>query len=201
MKSGREANRLSVFLNVPFDQDYEPLFVALVSALAALGRMPHSVLEVPEQGDGRLARIFGLMRQCPVSIHDLSRVELPVRFNMPFELGIAFALSRLEKSHKFVLLEAKRHRLQKTLSDVNGIDPGIHRAAVKGVISCVLSHLGESRGNPDAKTVASIHRQLWKIIPSLKAMHGRANIYSRAIFTELVDGAIRLAKIEGLVAN
>ena len=201
MRSGREANRLSVFLNVPFDRDYEPLFVALIGALAALGRTPRSVLEVPEQGEGRLARIFGLMRRCPVSIHDLSRVELPVRFNMPFELGIAFALSRLEPSHKFVLLEAKRHRLQKTLSDVNGIDPGIHNAAVRGVISCVLSHLGKPRGNPDAKTVASIHRQLWKIVPSLKAIHGRTHIYSRSIFTELVESATRLAKNEGLVVD
>jgi hypothetical protein len=194
-----ETKPRGVFLNVPFDQDYEPLFVALISALAALGRTPRLVLEVPEQGDGRLARIFGLMRECPVSIHDLSRVELPARFNMPFELGIAVALSRIERSHKFVLLEAKRHRLQKTLSDVNGIDPGIHNAAVKGVISCVLSHLGKSQGNPDARTVASIHRQLWKTTPSLKAIHGRANIYSRSIFSELVDGAIRLAKNEGLV--
>ena len=201
MRSGREANRLSVFLNVPFDQDYEPLFVALISTLAALGRTPRSVLEVPEQGDGRLARIFGLMRRCSVSIHDLSRVELPVRFNMPFELGIAVALSRIERSHKFVLLEAKRHRLQRTLSDVNGIDPGIHNAAVKGVISCVLSQLGEPHGNPDAKTVASIHRELWKTIPSLKAIHGRTNIYSRSIFTELVEAATRLAKKEGLVVS
>ncbi len=138
MKSGREANRRGVFLNVPFDQDSEPQRVALVSALAALGRTPRSVLEVPEQGDGRLVRIFGLMRQCPVSIHDLSRVELPVRFNMPFELGIAFALSRLERSHKFVLLEAKRHRLQKTLSDVNGIDPEfiMRRSGVSFPASC-----------------------------------------------------------------
>jgi hypothetical protein len=201
MRSGLDANRLSVFLNVPFDKDYEPLFVGLISALAALGRTPRSVLEVPEQGEGRLARIFGLIRQCPVSIHDLSRVELPVRFNMPFELGIAVALSRIERSHNFVLLEAKRHRLQKTLSDVNGIDPGIHNAAVRGVISCVLSHLGKPQGNPDAKRVASTHRQLWKIIPSLKAIHGRTNIYSRSIFTELVEAATRLAKKEGLVVS
>ncbi len=201
MKSGREAKRLSVFLNVPFDKEYEPLFVALISALAALGRTPRSVLEVPDRGDGRLARIFGLMRQCPVSIHDLSRVELPARFNMPFEIGIAFALSRIGRSHKFVLLEAKQHRLQKTLSDVNGIDPGIHHAAVKGVISCVLSHLGKPQGNPDAKTVARIHRQVWKTIPAFKTIHGRTNIYSRSIFTELVEAATRLAKKEDLVVN
>jgi hypothetical protein len=200
MRSKREASRRSVFLNVPFDESYEPLFVALISALVALGRTPRSVLEVPEQGDGRLVRILRLIRSCPVSIHDLSRVGLPVRFNMPFELGIAVALARADKKHKFILLEAERHRLQKTLSDVNGIDPGIHGATVRGVISCVLSLLGKQRVNPYPKQVAHIHRQLWKTVPFLKRNHGRSNIYSRAIFDELVAGAFTLAKKEGLIA-
>jgi hypothetical protein len=199
MRSGRNERRRSVFLNVPFDQGYEPLFVALMSSLVALGRVPHSVLEVPEHGDGRLARILQLIRSCPVSIHDLSRVGLPVRFNMPFELGIAVALSRIEGRHKFIMLEARRHRLQQTLSDANGIDPGTHGANVKGIISCVLSHLGKPRGNPDPRTVAHIHRQLWKTTPFLKRTHGRANIYSRSIFGELVVGANRLARKEGLL--
>jgi hypothetical protein len=199
MRPRRGANRQSVFLNVPFDQGYEPLFVALISSLVALGRVPHSVLEVPEHGDGRLFRILHLISSCPVSIHDLSRVGLPVRFNMPFELGIAAALSRIEGRHKFIMLEAKRHRLQQTLSDANGIDPGIHGATVRGVISCVLSSLGKPGGNPDPRTVARIHGQLWKTTPFFKKIHGRANIYSRSIFGELVTGAYNLAKKEGLI--
>jgi hypothetical protein len=159
------------------------------------------VLEVPEQGDGRLVRILHLLRSCPVSIHDLSRVGLPVRFNMPFELGIAVALSRIEGGHKFIMLEAKRHRLQQTLSDANGIDPGIHGGTVRGVISCVLSHLGKPRGNPDPNTVAHIHRQIWKATPFFKRTHGRANIYSRSIFGELVAGANKLARKEGLILD
>jgi len=201
MRSGREANRRSVFLNVPFDQSYEPLFVALISALVALGRVPHSVLEVPEHGGGRLVRILHLIRSCPVSIHDLSRVGLPVRFNMPFELGIAVALSRIGRRHKFIMLEAKRHRLQQTLSDANGIDPGIHGATVRGIISCVLSHLGKPRGNPDPRTVSRIQRQLWKTTPFFKRTHGRTTIYSRSIFAELVAGANRLARKEGLILD
>jgi hypothetical protein len=200
MRAVREANRRSVFLNVPFDQDYEPLFVALISALVALGGVPHAVLELPEHGDGRLVRILQLIRSCPVSIHDLSRVELPARFNMPFELGIAFALSRIEGSHKFIILESKQHRLQKTLSDANGIDPEVHNATVKGAISCALSLLAKPYGNPNLKIVARIHRQLWKMTPFLKAAHGRANIYSRLIFGELVEGAFALAKKEGIIA-
>ena len=96
MRSRREAYRRGVFLNVPFDIGYERLFVALISALVSLGRVPRCVLEIPEQGIGRLSRIFRLVRTCPVSVHDLSRVGQPVRFNMPFELGLAVALYRME---------------------------------------------------------------------------------------------------------
>ena len=54
-------NRTAVFINAPFDKSYESLFVTLVGALVFLGQEPHCVLEVPEKGEGRLARIFDLM--------------------------------------------------------------------------------------------------------------------------------------------
>jgi len=141
------------------------------------------------------------MRACSVSIHDLSRVGLPVRFNMPFELGIAFALSRVQKGHSFVMLEAKRHRLIKTLSDVNGIDPGIHGATVRGLNSCVLSSLGKPQGTPSPAAVSRIYRDLSKTVPVFKSHHGRSTIYSRDIFNKLVEVAIRLTEKEGLVAQ
>ena len=81
-----------VFLNVPFDRAYESLFVALVGTLVFVRMRPRCVLEVRETGEGRLARIFELMRSCRVSIHDLTRAGTPSRFNMPFELGLAYAL-------------------------------------------------------------------------------------------------------------
>ena len=201
MRSRRELRRRSVFLNVPFDKSYEPLFVALIGALVALGRIPRCVLEIPEMGAGRLFRILQIIRACSVSIHDLSRVGLPVRFNMPFELGIAFTLSRLEKNHDFVMLESQRYRLTRTLSDANGIDPGIHNATVKGVISCILSNLGKPQGNLPPVLVSRVYRGFWKTIPVFKRNHGRSTIYSRAIFSELVEGAIRLAEKEGLVVE
>jgi hypothetical protein len=86
------------------------------------------------------------------------------------------------------------------LSDMNGIDPGIHGKTVKGLISCVLSNLGKPRRNPDPKQVERLQRQLWKTIPFVKRTHHRSNIYSRAIFGELVEGAIRLATRDGLIA-
>jgi hypothetical protein len=201
MRSRREAKRRGVFLNVPFDPGYEPLFVGLISALVSLGRVPHCVLEIPEQGAGRLSRIYGLIRDCPVSVHDLSRVGQPVRFNMPFELGLAVALNRIEGRPKFIMLESQQHRLQKTLSDVNGFDPGIHKSKVLGIIACSLALLGKPHGNPDAEGVLRVHRKLWKAVPSFKRIHGRADVYSRSIFALLIDAATILAKSEGLIAG
>jgi len=139
------------------------------------------------------------MRSCSVSIHELSRVGLPIRFNMPFELGIAVALSRMPAGHDFMVFEAERHRLIKTLSDLNGIDPGIHAATVRGMISCVLSSLGKPQGNPTPADVTEICRRLRKALPFLKQSHGRETIFSRAIFSELVAGAVGLAKNERLL--
>jgi hypothetical protein len=200
MPSRPEGIRRAVFLNRPFDPSYEPLFVALISSLVAIARRPRCVLELPETGAGRLARIITIIRECPVSIHDLSRVGTPARFNMPFELGIAVMLARLRQNHQFVILESQRYRLQRTLSDANGIDPGIHNGASTGIISCVLSHLGKPSGNPSPPEVLGIWRELSGTLPVLKRAHHRTTIFSRAIFGEIVAIATYLAKDKGLIA-
>jgi hypothetical protein len=62
-----------IFLNVPFDAAYDSQFVTLLGTLILLGKDPHCVLEVREQGAGRLTRIFDLMRQCRMSIRARDR--------------------------------------------------------------------------------------------------------------------------------
>src|SRR3954468_22203921 len=150
------ADEQSVFLNVPFDPSYERLFVALICSLVAIGRRPRCVLELPELGQGRLNRLLELIESCPVSINDLSCVNTPVRFNMPFELGIAVAMRHLDSQRAFIVLEGKRFRLQKTLSDLNGIDPENHNRSSPGVFSCVLSSLGSEAGNPTVPQVSRL---------------------------------------------
>jgi hypothetical protein len=199
MPSKRKSDRTSVFLNVPFDNTYEPLFVALIAALVAIGRRPHCVLELPERGQGRLSRLLDLIETCPVSVHDLSRVGQPVRFNMPFELGFAVARARNRTSRSFVILEKERHRLQRTLSDLNGIDPAIHGGSVRGVLSCVVSSLGKPAGHPDPSQVFRLYRHLSKAVAPLKKSYSRKNIFSRATFNLLVVVASKLAKAQGLL--
>ena len=76
------------FLNVPFDRRFEPLLLAYVVGLTALGFKPRCVLEVSPSGSrwNRLDRLKALVSSCEVSVHDLSRVELtmaPVRCPQP----------------------------------------------------------------------------------------------------------------------
>jgi hypothetical protein len=199
MSEAPTADPQGVFLNVPFDSSYEPLFVALIGSLVSIGRKPRCVLELPELGQGRLNRLLELIECCPVSINDLSRVNTPVRLNMAFELGIAVAMRRFLPSHAFIVLEGKRFRLQKTLSDLNGIDPGIHNRSRAGIVSCVLSSLGNEIGNPSIQKVNRLVTELCKTAETLKNTHSRSSIYSRAIFGELVQVATLLATREGLI--
>ncbi|HEU4886596.1 MAG TPA: hypothetical protein VFV49_01835 [Thermoanaerobaculia bacterium] len=113
--------------------------MTLVAGLIFLGQDPHCVLEVREKGDGRLIRIVELMRSCRVSIHDLSRTGTPVRFNMPFELGLAAALKIADpNAYEVLVLESRPYRLDKTLSDYKGRDPLIHHGTSDGMIACLL---------------------------------------------------------------
>jgi hypothetical protein len=107
----RETN---VFLNVPFDDEYKPLYVALIAALTAFGSTPRTVLEIPTQ-NVRLDRLRALIAECRVSVHDLSRVKgsgrPPVpRFNMPFELGLTLGIH--QKHHAWFIFESEPHRVR-----------------------------------------------------------------------------------------
>ena len=146
------ARRGSVFLNVPFDSRYQPLFIALIASLVALGKRPTCVLEVPGAGATRRDRIIDHIAGCEMSIHDLSRVSLSranalmvPRFNMPFELGLAIAISHFDRHHRkhgLVVLEERAHRLQLTLSDLNGLDPQVHGGTIRGIVRCMLNIFG-----------------------------------------------------------
>src|SRR5437016_13663424 len=76
------------FLNIPFDQQFESLYLAFIAGLSGFGLIPQTVLQIPGS-QRRLDRLIQLLRTCQYSFHDLSRVELDAhrprtpRFNMP----------------------------------------------------------------------------------------------------------------------
>lgn len=190
-----------VFLNIPYNVSYERVLVALTAALVVLRRIPCLTFQVPEGGQGRLRRIFDLLKSCRVSLHDLSAVGLPVRFNMPFELGLACAIKEQSDEHDFLILEKKAHRLQRHLTDVNGIDPKIHDATARGAISAVLEVLERPEGNPSVAEVMKLHRRMMKLVPQLKAQHGKRDLFSTRVYGALVTSGWLAAEKMGLLST
>lgn len=188
-----------VFINIPFDKSYERSFVALISALLAIGRIPRSVLCMSESGQGRLERIQSHLESCRVSIHDLSRTGLPARFNMPFELGLACNLARYRKPHSYIIFEKKKHRLNITLSDIRGRDEKIHNGSMISMIHGVYDVLASESGNPEILEVHKMAIELWKYATQLKKELNLENLYSRYTFLLLVSAGTQLAQRRGFI--
>ena len=190
----------SVFLNIPFDKKYEPLFVTLIASVVCLGLKPRCVLEIREGGQGRLDRIQSLIESCDVSIHDLSRVGLPVRFNMPFELGLAHGRAKYAPRHEIIVLDSKLYRLDCTLSDYKGRDPLIHHNTCNGLVTCILDAFvtdGKPTPSPAVRRVAKLLRKTFR---EHKRQEGLKDMYGRAAYKVLVSAAAALAVSEGLIA-
>jgi hypothetical protein len=142
--------RLNVFVNVPFDAAYEPLFEALVFTVFACGYRVRCALEDSDSGDIRLDKLVELIRESSRSIHDLSRIEhgeneLP-RFNMPFELGLALGAKRFGRRprDRIKIMVRERYKLPAYLSDLGGNDPDAHENQPEKVIRIVRNYLQRS---------------------------------------------------------
>jgi hypothetical protein len=138
-------SRLNVFVNAPIDRAYEPLFEALVFAIHACGYRARTALEESDSGDIRIEKLIQLIRECPRSIHDLSRDETP-RFNMPFELGLALGAKRFGRRprDRIKILIRRQHGLPRYLSDLAGNDPEAHNDRPKKIIEITRNFLHQS---------------------------------------------------------
>lgn len=141
---------LNVFVNCPFDDDYKPLFEALIFAITACGYRVRCALEENNSGDIRFDKLCRLIHDSDRSVHDLSRVELGgqglPRFNMPFEYGLFLGASRFGgKRHRAktaLAMIAEPYELPIYLSDVAGSDPFPHHAQTIEVVRVVRIYLG-----------------------------------------------------------
>ena len=168
--------------------------------LVFLGQKPRCVLEIREQGDGRLSRILDLVRACRISVHDLSRVSTPVRFNMPFELGIACALKLLHPlDYEVFVLDDTPYRLDKTLSDYKGRDPLIYHGTSDGLLACLLDAF-VSADAPSAIDIRRALRLLNDVAVRLKDEVKSDTLFRTSLFHSLLraatDIAIRFAFIQ-----
>lgn len=120
-----------VFINCPFDPEYQPIFRAIVFSIMACGFRPRSAKEVDDGAEVRLEKIYSIISECRYGIHDICRTELDdvnnlPRFNMPLELGLFLAAKKFgtasHKKKRALIFDTEQYRYQMFLSDLAGMD-------------------------------------------------------------------------------
>jgi hypothetical protein len=139
-----------VFINVPFDDAYRPLFRAIAFAIHYCGFVAGCAMENDNALDVRVDKLYEMIGASKYSVHDILRLRS--RFNMPLELGIVLGAkvfgSGRQREKRALILDTSRYRYQRFCSDIAGQDIRAHGNTVKGIISCVRSWL---RAGPDTQ--------------------------------------------------
>ena len=143
----------SVFINCPFDAEYQEIFRAVVFTVHDCGFLARCALEVDDSGEVRISKIHRIIRECRHGIHDISRTEMdPVeklpRFNMPLELGLflgarEFGTGR-QKQKRSLILDVERYRYQRFCSDIAGQDIKAHDGGAEKAARAVRNWLATS---------------------------------------------------------
>jgi hypothetical protein len=106
---------------------------------------------------------------------------------MPFELGLAVAeAAGTRRDHRWFVFEAEPHRLNKSLSDLDGTDPYIHGNKPEGVLRALRNVLVQYRNPPTLSELKSIFRELRTAASKLKKELGDAPLFEARAFKELV---------------
>jgi len=168
----------NVFINCPFDDDYAPLFEAIVFAINDAGFRPKCARERLDSSQVRLHKIVELISASRYSIHDLSRTALDERtslprFNMPLELGIdlgckAFNPDCADKS--FLIFDSEQYRFQKYVSDISGQDLHQHANSPKAAVTHVRDWLRTETDRDDIPGGAAIYDRYEKFRAELPAI-------------------------------
>jgi hypothetical protein len=185
-----------VFLNIPYDGEFQGLCLAYICGISAFGFFPKATLEI-SGGSRRLERIFKLIQGCRLSVHDLSRVELnksrpaTPRFNMPFELGLSVAWERLGRSkHTWYVFEAQPRRLAKSLSDLNGTDEHVHGGTMDGVFRELCSAFVRPGNQPSVQQMRRVYREVEMQLPGILRRAGTKSIFNARVFKDICLAAI-----------
>src|SRR4051812_21938172 len=176
-----------VFINCPFDRDFEAILHAIVFTTTCCGFVPRSANESGTGAEPRMERIVRTIENSKYSIHDLSRCRGEgdanlARFNMPLELGIAmaqrFGRTRTRRPHDWLLLVPAGHDYNRFLSDLAGYDPSAYDGTAEGVVPHVVGWLTT---RPDTVrtsiTPARVRRGLRTFLHEVRALNG-AGLFS-----------------------
>ena len=123
-----------------------------------------------------------------MSIHDLSRTGTPVRFNMPFELGLAYTLKiQHPTDYEVFVLDSIPYRIDRTLSDYKGRDPIVHGGTCNGMLTGLLDTF-----QTDVHDTAKEFRRAALVLRKSTTLM-KQQIKTTSLFRLLVAAATRIA--------
>lgn len=143
----------SVFINCPFDEEYNSLFEAVVFTVHDCGFVARCSKEINDSSQVRAEKLFQMIADCKYGVHDISRTELDEknklpRFNMPLELGYFLGAKRFgnkkQKEKLGLILDVEPYRYQKFCSDIAGQDISAHENNADKIIRLIRNWLNDS---------------------------------------------------------
>jgi hypothetical protein len=168
-----------VFINCPFTDDYRAHFEAIVFTVVRSGFTPRCARESDDGGEVRFEKICRIIRECPYSVHDISKTELDPhsklpRFNMPFELGLFLGAKRFggpsNKRKRTLIFDRDPFRYQSYISDIAGQDIHPHNGDVGTLIRELAAWLRDEAGDPKVPGGTIVARQHGEFIADLPAI-------------------------------
>lgn len=169
----------NVFINCPFDKQYDRIRDSILFAIFDCGFVARCALEAGDSSEFRLKKILKIIADCGYSIHDISRTELDrktrlPRFNMPLELGLflgcrAFGGKEFEKKTSLII-DSSRYRYQKFISDIAGQDIRAHSNKPELAVRVVRDWLATESGRdyiPGGKEIFKRYQQFRRDLPAM----------------------------------
>lgn len=175
-----------VFVNCPFDREFDAGFRALIFAVTACGFRPRCAREADDATESRLEKIHRIIEQSRYGIHDISRTQLdPVnnlpRFNMPLELGIFLGAKRFggaqQKKKMALVLDTEEYRFQRFISDLGGIDPTPHGDDPRRMVQVTRSWLFTVSRRTSIPTPVAILNSFDDFVIALPRLIERAGLH------------------------
>ncbi len=170
----------NVFINCPFDSDYDEIFNAIVFAVHRCRFVLRCAKEFGDSDTIRIQNIISLIEKSKYAIHDLSRVtlsktgQLP-RFNMPLELGIfigsAHFGTKIHKEKRYIIIESEQFRFKQFISDLSGQDIQSHEDDPLKAIRCVRNWLSSKTADtiPSPSILIDEYNEFVDALPELCA--------------------------------
>lgn len=188
----------NVFLNCPFDEEYQPLFRAMIFSIHACGFIARCAQEVSNQNI-RFSRILEIIGESRYGIHDLSRISLEAnvmpRNNMPLELGVFIGCRNFGTDYdydkEYLVLDSVPHRYKEHITDLGGEDPLIHGNSPEQMVRCIRDWLVLKAPLNEKKLISSpsiLFEQMSRFYEdAVNICREKGLIFSELLFVEYVE--------------